>query len=61
MDTGQYLDMLAEARPGEEALLPTLMAISQFDLTGKPAVEWRYWKRVLTLGRLLAFRTTEPV
>ena len=36
MGTGQYLDALAEVRPGQKAYLPALMAASQVDLTDNP-------------------------
>ena len=61
MGTGQYLDVLAEARPGQEAQLPDLVDAIQVDLTGRPAAACRYQTRVPTLGRLLALRATGTV
>ena len=56
METGQFLDVLAELRPGQEAYLPALMAASQVDLNGKPAAACRYQTRVPKLGKSLELR-----
>ena len=61
METGQYLDALVEVRPGQESQLPALMAVSQVDLTSKPAAEWRYRTRVPKMGTSLALRETGTV
>ena len=61
MGKGQYLDVLVEVRPGQEAYLPVLMASSQFDLTGMPSAACRYQIRVTSLGRSLALRETVMV
>ena len=38
---GQYLEALVYVRPVQVEKLPDLMAASQVDLTGNPAVAWR--------------------
>ena len=44
--------------PGQVAKFPALMALSQVDLTGNPAVAWRWRTNASTLGKSYTMKTT---